>query len=285
MAGMHEHEHQMCANRFVWDSGVVSGADTTVKVLPNMFCAGNGIVYSDSSMVSLEDHLGDTLMKDKTVKHKDTSEENCNEGDDLTDRFPFLKRYIEGGPIDAKGSHHKDADSGDDDIADTQVLDDDEMEAVFAALQKKRQEWSVDYNKPVEHFKTCILGGPWTQVHRGTSLADVRAFAAGSKPVAWCKKYFGVQQSSYSYRKYGDAVASSLALYWTHRMEHFYQIYLDANDDGYQYTDDDLASAPNPDVVSAALQHAGDKAAQGHKRLTELVESIPRTSSSSCSSR
>ena len=98
-------------------------------------------------------------------------------------------------------------------------------------------------------------------------------------------KYLSVHQSSYAYRKYENEVASALALYWAHRMEHFYQIFLSARNDNYQYTSDDKDSAPDPELVVAALSHAGDKARSGHKRLNEIVALLPGSPGSSSSSR
>ena len=261
------------------------GMHTNISVIPHMFCSGDGVVYSDSSTVPLADYLGEALLKDKVVKHKRSEDNDLADNQDLSDRFPFLRRYMAEYPLEPKSPDHNDSIPMETDGPASDPLDDDEMDAVFAALQQRRQAWAVDYDQPAHHFKTCILGGAWSQVHRGAALADVRAFASGPEPVAWCKKYFGVQQSSYSYRKYGDAVASSLALFWTHRMEHFYRIFLAAEDANYHYTAEDKDTAPNPDMVLVALNHAGDKAVSGKKRLNELVALMPGSPGSSSSSR
>ena len=285
LAGIHHNTYKMCMGQFVWDSNIVCGTYTNVSVIPHMFCSGDGVVYSDSSSVPLEDYLGEALLKDKVVKHKRSADNEHTDDQDLSYRFPFLKRYMAGDPLEPKGPDHNDPSHMETDEPVSDPLDDEEIDAVYAALQQRRQEWAVDYDQPAQHFKTCILGGAWSKVHRGVTLADVRAFAAGTEAVAWCKKYFGVQQSSYAYRKYGDEVASALALYWAHRMEHFYQIFLSARNDNYHYTSDDKDSAPDPELVIAALKHAGDKARSGQKRLNEIVALLPGSPGSSSSSR
>jgi hypothetical protein len=64
-----------------------------------------------------------------------------------------------------------------------------------------------------------------------------------------------------------------------------YRIFLSARNDSYQYTSDDKDSAPDPELVIAALKHAGDKARSGQKRLNEIVALLPGSPGSSSSSR
>lgn len=48
---------------------------------------------------------------------------------------------------------------GTDDPVAVDPLDDEEVEAAFAALEAKRAEWSADYQEERKDFTTQILGG------------------------------------------------------------------------------------------------------------------------------
>ena len=102
LAGIHHNTYKMCMGQFVWDSDIVCGTYTNVNVIPHMFCSGDGVIYSDSSSVPLEDYLGEALLKDKVVKHKRSADNERTDDQDLSYRFPFLKRYLAGDPLEPK---------------------------------------------------------------------------------------------------------------------------------------------------------------------------------------
>ena len=67
-------------------------------------------------------------------------------------------------------------------------LEEDEVEAVFAALEAKRQEWRVEERVEAEDFGVQIRGGPWTLALLGVPFDSVQGRALGSTAKDWCRK-------------------------------------------------------------------------------------------------
>ena len=116
---------------------------------------------------------------------------------------------------------------------------------------------------------TSLLGGLWTATHVGVPFDAVKAYASGSRAQAWAKRYFGVQQASFSLKRYGDKAASQLAQYWCSRMEYFYQIYLQEGGEGFTYSEEHTEAAPSPEGSGCMF---GDPlaAAPARSRLEQL---------------
>ena len=112
-----------------------------------------------------------------------------------------------------------------------QTLEDDDVDALWASLQARRDTWRAEEQEVQQHFVTQIRGGRWTQANLGTVADCVAAQAVRGEPTSFCLKYALPKMSSYSFGKYGEAVAFRLAQEWCARMEHYYSMYIRADAD------------------------------------------------------
>lgn len=127
---------------------------------------------------------------------------------------------------------------------------------MWPLLEERRRQWAEEHHLLAERFKTTILGGEWTRQHRGQAFDAVKAFASGALVLAWCAQFQWPKQASFSFAKFGDAVASALAVYWCERSEYFYRLAELADDPAFEYSEEAKQGAPEPTRVSAVLEQA-----------------------------
>ena len=92
------------------------------------------------------------------------------------------------------------------------------------------------------NFCTFIRGGRWTRKNRGVVCDTVATRAKAGLPADWADTYQLGRMHTFSIRLYTERGASMLALEVARRMEHFFQLYLAADEPRHWYTDDELAS-------------------------------------------
>lgn len=169
----------------------------------------------------------------------------------LLAEFPWLENYVSQGKSGklAGGSTKKATPTGGSQNREATDLTEGEVESIFEVLEKRRREWAQVYSTKREDFDTTLLGGGWTQAHRGVEMDASLAFARGKQRKAWCKKRGLGQQASFSLALYGEPVAMAMAEYWADRMQYFYSLCRESNKDMYQPSASEVEAAPTPDHV------------------------------------
>ena len=72
-----------------------------------------------------------------------------------------------------------------------------------------------------EDFCVHVLGGEWTQRHRGVAADAIQGRARGQEAVQWCRLHGLPQSSRHSIREFTEERAAILARAWCSKMQHF----------------------------------------------------------------
>ena len=258
----------------VSEQDIVTTASTNIYVVPGLLTHGKDELWSHCSRVSLEDYVAGQVP-DGEPQPKRARTEVAAASQDHVVAHPWIRRYL--GDAEEANAGSSSGASSSNAQADVSAADmnDEERDAVFAALEAKRREWGQLCVAPPENFTTSIRGGAYVKAFTGMDYDNVIGSAKGASAIAWCKKYFHVFTASFAFRKYGEEVAPELALCWCERMEYFYSIYISMNSPpDYQYTADDVRGAPGHAQILAKFEGllANDAA---RERLSELADLIP----------
>ena len=144
-------------------------------------------------------------------------------------------------------------------------------EVVLAAVRAVRDEW--DWQPPeITHFYVFQRGGEWTEAHIGVASDAVRALPRGPIARPWCQAYGWPENPTWSKREHTVRGANEMAREMCRRAQHFFNIYLNADDDEFEYTAADLASYPgNLEFVTWASE------IDLHSRTWTRIQDILRT--------
>ena len=264
--------------RVVWGSHVFASDldidDPKVYVLPNVCAEGEGHLVSAARAVSLEDFVvalpEQAPQRAPRAAHADRAP-RMGSTMEMESR-PWLRKYLK-----RKGTLLVDSDESDTVAAKPEAvpLADDEVEAVFKALEAKRLEWACDAEDVGAAFLTRVLGGKWTAENLGLVADAIQGYASTNDAKEWCKLY-GVQTAArFNFARYGEPVCAALAQYWASAMGHFYSIWARGEDKAYVYSRGDHESVP---LASALADLAVDLDAEHNvwARFEELKRSWPK---------
>ena len=178
------------------------------------------------------------------------------------EKYPWMKEYFE-----ARGRKRPRAGGGEIEGAPAasvpvSVLDQDERDVIFAALERKRREWAEEYTPrdPPVDFGTNLLGGPWTQVNISTPADKVKAFPAHGDAASFCQKKGLKCTRAWKLALYTEPRAAALSWAFCKRLQYFYTTA--AGKASYKFTDEDIRGAPRfdpfglPDVPGKHPAHA-----------------------------
>ena len=287
MATLCEHQFECQWCHFVYERDIVINDATIVHVLPDMRFLHSNVVGSNRDLLPLSDFIEDFGLPGPGPPKAKKAKVDLDAQMNLVQQFPWLEAYGLKGPAPARESLGNQAAGSSGDllpIADATPLMEDEQASTFAALQARRESWEGEHGQPAQNFKTMIHGGKWTAATQRVPFDSIKTYAQRGEPYEWCKRYSLSVAASFSFKKFGDRAASSLALYWCQRMQYFYTLYLMAGQKDYHFTAEDRNQAPEPDaqLFGTLFDAKGVVAA----RLSELEGVFPASfSSQSASSR
>ena len=145
----------------------------------------------------------------KRKKDQVATEQNLEE-------FPWLHAYLSknhvGGAVDCPDPPHPPVQQADD-------VSDELLDEALAKLAEKREEWAASVEQNA-HFITQLRGGKWLRQQRGLAYDSYVGQAASAAVKQWCRQHKLPLMGTYSIAKFGEEVASTLALEWTRRMEY-----------------------------------------------------------------
>ena len=87
-----------------------------------------------------------------------------------------------------------------------------------------------------------MLGGRWTDTFVGAIADRILVHASGGVVRRWCARYGLKASRSYSFNAYGRVGCAILASAWSHRIQFFFEIYDDAEDSNYGYSETDIGA-------------------------------------------
>ena len=164
------------------------------------------------------------------------SEELLQDHPWLRDFYPERAR-VEGGHAGGGGA------GPDAVIAPKKDLTDEDIELGWRLLEERRAQWDADASRDeADHFRTCIRGGRAPMMRRHAAYDVIVAEARGGLAREWARQYGVGQIHSFSFARYGEAVACRMALEVCRRLEHYFRIYLEADNDAMVYSEAQQAS-------------------------------------------
>ena len=254
----------MCAKQIAFD------VTTKIFVLPQVgFIQGNTLA-SHSEPIPLLEFVKSLMQGGVKPAPKASSSGAPKLEASLLEEFPWLSAYVADGYVRSGGSGSS-GQGGQ--VGPREVtMDDEAIDKAFEILNSKRQGMAVHEELMVEGFKISLLGGAWTQQHKGVACDAVKAYASGKAAKAWCATYALPKDATFAIRKYGEHEAHALALEWCRRLEYFHSIFCKQNSDAYEYT------AVQIDVCSPPvfLEQGKGVSSQVSTRLGAISSMVPK---------
>ena len=175
---------------------------------------------------------------------------------EMLEQFPWMADHMKA-PRARRGGAAASAGPMDDaaedavDVLDEFVgeeIDDDDLERLYKALEAKRAEWDIHTSEVFADgiFKVMILKGKACLELTGLDYDAVRAYASGTFAKRWCGKYHLQVAKRFNVLLYEEENAFTLAKAWCSKMAHFYTVYMDQDDEDYEFTDADCESWAMP---------------------------------------
>ena len=251
---------------------------TRIYVLPHLSFHEGAILASHADLIPLLDFVKDILPAGTRGAAKAAAPAAPNADRDLLVQFPWLCEYMPAQPArtGARPSSAASAPAAPKELS----LDDADIDEAFQRLNDKRAEWRAEEREKGDHFKVSLLGGAWTQQHKGVPCDAVKAFASGKGARGWCVRFGLPRDATFSLRKFGDEQANGLALAWCARLEYFYALFLKAKTDDYKYTVDQVSACPPSRLFAGST----GESAQVQSRLKDIMSMQPQVGGTASSS-
>jgi hypothetical protein len=204
-----------------------------IHVLPDVHLLGGGQLVSGADYVPLGVFLT-WLPPAKQAQTRTPKADTLSTESGLLAKYPWMTKFVqEGAAASPSGATSSKADPILPIEEEPEALDDDQVQAVFQALEQTRQAW--DLHAPSDHadFRITLLGGAWHQRHKGTTyVAFQGAVRKNSPSEQWCIQYNLPKSARFEISLYGESGAHTMANAWCHRLNFLFSLY-----EAYQGTD------------------------------------------------
>ena len=245
--------------KFAWGKDIVIGDGHKLDVLTCMRNEGEAVTVSFGRLIEWDDFTfgldqpgpEPAIAPDEDDEESEGTDAEAGsetEGQSMADMIfenPWLAdRWAESERLDDGMSEGKDVGSAGGKKGGI-VLDEARIAAVWEAVIAKRREFAAEELAPQEYFKTSILGGAWTEQHKGVPFDSVMCFASGRQVVAWCTKYHVQKSKRFGFRGHGEAEAHALALYTAQVLSYYYAFFVEGGRVSRPYTEEELDRRPN----------------------------------------
>ena len=246
---------------------------TKIFVLPHVHCTRGDFLASHLDQVPLLEFVKSAMGGGAKPAPKQVAPGPPKVDASLLAQFPWLSNYVSQGGSQSGGSHFS---HGAEEAPKLMTMDDDAIDQAFALLNSKKEELAIADYSIVENFKISLLGGAWTQQHKGVPCDAVKAYASGNAAKAWCSRYALPKDATFALRKYGEEQAHSLALEWCRKLEYFYLIYRKQGSQTYEYSAAETQACPAP----LFFQKSKVESPEVRSRLAAIAAMLPKTAMS-----
>ena len=110
--------------------------------------------------------------------------------------------------------------------------------------------------------------------HKGKAWDAAKGYASGKDVCGWCIKYHLVRTARYESSLYGEEGCKVFAMAWIAKMQYFYTIWKNQDNEDFKFTPADLNDWKEPSDFTALARSWTKKAAV--KRVTEFRAIFPR---------
>ena len=215
------------ASKMVLDLDLPQVKEEEVYVLPHIALhhQGSADVCSWAQFVPFSRCVLDTDSLPKATKEPTQQEsKRVKRSDDMEEtllKHPWLSAYVRGQASSTTTGSGAQS-SGSRRQPREEELGDEQLDAVFAELERTRAKWRVEDRIEVQHFKCVVLGGAWTKQHVGVAVDTIKARACGKPVEQWCLLHGLPRSMSFSIRKFGEEMAGALGQCFCAVLEFFY---------------------------------------------------------------
>ena len=275
--------------KYIFDHEMGNHSAVNAHVLTQLYFSNDNHLCSHADLMGLSDFLAAFPKAPEPSKRQETDEAVTTPAlqADLLQKHPWLKQYA-----DAKLQAMEEAneESGEDVAIPVyrggprpMTLSSVEVDQVMDEMKSKRLEWEHSFPNQGENFTSTLMGGTWTKQYRGMVCERTRAFAVGKNVEAWCLKYSLPTNMSFTFSKYGQALAGAFAVYFCKRLQYFYDIAQNSGETDHVFTSAELGNPPAWTNVLEQLRELPDTH-PGYLRLTEILDIVPKAPASNASS-
>ena len=241
-------------SKYVWGKDIFIGDGHQLQVLTSMCYEGDEMVHSYGRLIEWDHFVHGLEQPAPVVVPVEAEEESDSAAEDEVPQQTMADMIFENPWLADRWAEH---DQLDEDMSDCEgmkppskkeagiKLDDDRVAAVWAALSAKRMGYAAEELAPQDYFKTSILGGAWTEQHKGVPFDSAMCFSSGGRVVRWCTMFHVQKTKRFGFRGHGEAEAYALARYCAHVMSYYYSVYVDAGGGRRPYTDEELDRRPD----------------------------------------
>lgn len=245
----------LIGRKYFREVGIPCPEGTEMFVIPKAFFSDSGHVATYAEPLAFGSFV-QGLPAPPPKSHSSERKARTNDLDKLVAEFPWLQNYVSQG---SGGKHKggpakKTTPTGEPQKGEETTLTEGEIDALFERLEMRRREWSQVYAGARHEFDTTLLGGAWTLRHRNVDMDAAKGYARGKRVQQWCSEHGLYQQASFSFDKYGEAVAVAMPEYWADRMQCLYSMSGAHDKKTRQFSECDYASLPRADRVRELCQ-------------------------------
>ena len=221
---------------------------------------GDLVVVCSDAPAPIDDFLAPLADGEKEEKEEPAKKKpkinHASISADMLAQHPWLADHMKPQRAKAAGAAASSGDMDDpaedagdvlDEIPVGEVLDDDDLERLYKALEAKRVEWDIHTSEVFADraFKVMVCKGAACRELTGLDYDAVRAYASGAV-AKWCERYNMQAAKRFNILLYEEHNAFTLAKAWCSKMGHLYSIYMDLDEEDYRFTDADCESWDMP---------------------------------------
>eukprot|EP00973_Karenia_brevis_P071203 9892871-Karenia_brevis.AAC.1 len=141
-------------------------------------------------------------------------------------------------------------------------------------LENQRQEWESSLAGAPQYFHIRYLKGAWTLANKGVAYDAVGAYPSGKYPLAWARSYLPTASARFDIAAWGEDQAATMSKFWCAKMNHFYQIYVDQDDEKYVYTAADVQCFTVPEDFMTLMEKLPD--GKNKQRAQAILALVPK---------
>ena len=240
---------------------------SNVLVLTGLLHTDGCLVESADQFMPLQEYLNILPIAEARAAQKSggsgsKAKSSAGHRDELMAQFPWLERFWNinkpgsglgweepEGPS-AGSSHSRGASATGEDLPD------EEIDVLLDELYRYRAELASARlsSESANDFITTALGGAWTKEHKGVESYAVRGYARSQDAGQFCDDRDMFQSYRCEIELYTFEHAATFCTAWCHRMQHFFNLAVEASDFKCIFTREQVDAYQEPASFAASVR-------------------------------
>ena len=238
---------QVCWGEVVLGKEMPDVVHGSVSVVPHALVKGD-LMVADAVATPLDEFVPDVAKANAPRDPASTPRLSSASGSEPLVAHRWLQKFMDKEKAASSGGAHGGSaapgERRERDMVRVADMEVDEVELAFAELEAQREEFRQGAQLWGDDFKTNILGGAWTLGNKAVAGDRVKCWPANKAAKKFAIDFFDWRETSVAIGKFTRRGVYACAVLLCRRLQHFYDIWVCQGDDGYSFTDLDVASAP-----------------------------------------